>query len=340
LAGHRPGRMDEIPKKILIIQLRRIGDAVFTLPAIGALRRAFPSAQIDFLVEAPADELVRMNPHLNQTLVYDKNRALYWIGKIRSRRYDAVLDFHANGRTLWLTFFSGARIRAGFDGPLSRKLAYNRRVRPKSDQFIVEQKLDLVRALTDKTSSDDWSWDLKLPADDLNEAAEALKKGGSTNRIIGFAPAHRHPIRAWSPEQFIETGKKLAEKDFRILLLGGPGEKDFLNGIARGIGKSAMVKEASSVLELAAWIAQCQAFLANDNGPQKIAMALGVPSLTIFGPTNPKTINPNRSPHFALRDETLFCIGCERKTCPYQHECMRNIAPDQVFQKLTSLLVH
>src|SRR5260221_4200370 len=100
------------PERILIIQLRRIGDVVFTLPVIGALRERFPRAQIDFLVEPPSDQLVRRHSGLSETLVYEKDRPAAWLWKIRARRYDWVLDFHSNGRTLWLSFFSGARVRA------------------------------------------------------------------------------------------------------------------------------------------------------------------------------------------------------------------------------------
>src|SRR4051812_3515923 len=110
-----------IPKKILLIQLRRVGDVVFTIPMIGALKRQFPDSQIDFLVEKPSDQLVRLHPGLHEALVYGSDRPLHWIREIRRRRYDWVIDFHANGRTLILALFSGAPVKAGFEGPLTRR---------------------------------------------------------------------------------------------------------------------------------------------------------------------------------------------------------------------------
>ena len=163
------------PKKILVIQLRRVGDVVFTLPVIHVLRKNYPAAQIDFLVEKPADQLVRLNPYLSETLVYDKEEALDWIWKIRKKEYDLVLDFHSNGRTLILTLFSKARVRAGFKGPLTRQFVYNRFVNVNVQKYIVEQKLDLLRALD--LPVQDWDWGLKIPEPEIQWAAAFFKKG-------------------------------------------------------------------------------------------------------------------------------------------------------------------
>src|SRR5262245_56379077 len=113
-----------IPRKILVIQLRRVGDVIFTLPVIGALRKNFPESQIDFLVEKPAYGIVRLNAHLNETLVYDQTRPIRMISAIRSRGYDWVLDFLSNGRTWPISFFSGAPVKAALAGPAWRRWAY------------------------------------------------------------------------------------------------------------------------------------------------------------------------------------------------------------------------
>lgn len=325
--------------KILIVQLRRIGDVAFTLPVIGALRRAFRNPTIDFLVEPPADALVSLDKNVRRTLSYDARRPLEWIRRVRSERYDAVLDFHSNGRTLWITALSGARVRAGFAGALNRRLAYNVIVPAVPNRFIVDQKIDLVRAVAPVADVDwNWKWDLTLPPAEISRAEKLLAGFGSGKTWIGFAPLHRHPIRAWHRERFAAAGDQLIKKGFGVLLLGGPGEKNGLDAVRKLMRENAAVHEASNLLELSALISRCRGFLANDNGPQKIAMALNVPSVTIFGPTNPLTINPNRKPHASIRDESLFCIGCEKKICPYRHECMTNITVGAVVEKLEGVL--
>lgn len=335
--------MDKIaqsPSKILIVQLRRIGDVIFTLPVIDVLRRILPQSQIDFLVEPPSDALVSLNKNVSHVWVYDKDRPVEWIRKIRRLKYDAVLDFHSNGRTLWITALSGAPIRAGFSGAVNRSLAYNRLVPAVKNRFIVDQKIDLLKVLVSdwKQYSWDWRWDLKLPRPSLEAAARILESKKMTSQPIGFAPVHRHPIRSWHAGQYAEAADRLIQKGYPVLLLCGPGEKPALEAIRSKMKLPAGIHEAATLLELCALTAHCRAFLANDNGPQKIAMALNVPSLTVFGPTNPLTINLNRKPHLSIRDETLHCIACERKICPYRHECMTRVTPDAVLDKLITLV--
>ena len=328
------------PKKILIIQLRRVGDVVFTLPVLRILRENFPSAQIDFLVEKPSDQLVSLNPYVSRVLTYDRRRSFSWIREVRSERYDWVLDFHSNGRTLWLTFFSGASVRAGFDGPVTRRLVYNRRFKTSDRKYLVEQKLDILRQLGLDAGS--WSWDLQVPAPEMKWAEQFLKENGigPNEKIVGIAPATRRPIRTWIAERFSEVARNMVRDSHPVLFLWGLGEKDFIDGIVKDVGPGkVIVPPNTSLLQLAALIAKCSAVLAVDNGPKNMAVALGVPTATLSGPTNPLSFNPHEDPsHVLIRDEKLFCIACGLNACPYKHECMENIRVETVTRKLRELL--
>src|SRR5262245_27329057 len=103
------------PRSILVIQLRRLGDVILTTPALEALKKRYPKAKLDFLVEAPGAEAVAGHPAIDETLVYDAEgplEALVWALKIRARGYDWVIDFLANPRTALLTALSGAEVKA------------------------------------------------------------------------------------------------------------------------------------------------------------------------------------------------------------------------------------
>lgn len=334
------------PKKILIIQLRRIGDVIFTLPVIGVLRRAFPEAEIDFLVEPPADALVRTNPYLNETLVYQKKDAWKWIVEIRKRKYDWVLDFLSNGRTLVLTLLSGAKIRGALHGHWIRNLAYNDTVLTTNQKYIVEQKLDLLRDLGIKV--DGWSWDLKIP-ESYSRGAEEFLRGAGVNEhpLIGFAPATRRSTRAWIPERFAELASRLAANSCFVLFFWGPGEKEFVRGLAEKarsqlepeLQERVILLQETSLLQLAGLITQCALVVGVDNGPRNMAVALGIPTVAIFGPTNPYSINPTQDAnHIAIWDEKLFCIRCGLNRCPYQHECMEHIFVERVLKEIEALL--
>lgn len=332
-------RVDFKPQKILIIQLRRIGDVIFTLPVVGVLRKHFPEAKIDFLVEAPSDQFVRLNPDIHETLIYDKNSSWNWVRRIRKQKYDWVLDFLSNGRTLLLTRFSGARLRSGFKGPFSRKLVYNHLVPVSTHQYIVDQKLDFLRSLGFK--GEPWKWNLNLPQEEKNWAETFLKKSGIQDpfpKLIGIAPCSRRATRRWISDRVIAVLRSLNRDGTKFILFWGAGELEFVESLAQKVGSSALVPPQTTLLQLAALIEKCSLVFGIDNGPRNIAVALGVPTLALFGPTNPISINPHGDPKQQyLQAEDLFCIRCGLNQCPYQHECMEKISSNMVVEKIKSM---
>lgn len=323
-----------VPKKILIIQLRRVGDVIFTLPVIDVLKINFSQAKIDFLVEKPSDQLVKLNQNLNETLVYEKDKHLFWIREIRKRQYDWILDFLSNGRTLILTVLSGAPVRAAFEGPLTRRLVYNHRVKVSTDQYIVDQKMDLLKSLGLK--ADQWSWNLRIPEAEKKWAESFLEQ--SDQRLVGIAPVSRRETRAWIPKRFAETIRFLKKTGHQVVMLWGLGEKSYIDSITQQLkDEKIIVPPQTTLLQLAALIQRCSLLVGVDNGPKNIAVALGVPTVVIMGPTNPVSFNPRHPSHLTLRDETLFCIGCGLNTCPYHHECMEHITPDMVIERIQEL---
>lgn len=329
-------------KKILIIQLRRVGDVIFTLPVIGALKKHLPDAHIDFLVESPGDQMARLHPDLSETLVYDSKHPLEWLLKIRQRKYDWVLDFHSNGRTLLLSLASGAPLRAGFNGPLTRKVVYTNLVQTTDQKYLPEQKLDVLRAIG--IPCREWSWGLKIPRAEAEWAENFLKASGVKpgEILVGMAPATRRSIRAWKEDRWAQVAEKLAAESKKVLFLWGPGEKDLMErvrGLINAPEGRVILPPETSLLQLAALIQKCCAVLAVDNGPKNMAVALNVPTMTLSGPTNPMSFDPHGDPrHLVVREDSLHCISCGLNLCPYGHECMENIAAPRVFESAEKVL--
>ena len=107
------------PGRILVIQLRRIGDVILTTPAVAALKARWPRAELDFLVEPAGAEALAGNPHIHELIVYRARGplgALPWLRRVRRKRYDWVIDFMGNPRTAFLTSFSGAAVNGAVYG--------------------------------------------------------------------------------------------------------------------------------------------------------------------------------------------------------------------------------
>ncbi|MBI4387110.1 MAG: glycosyltransferase family 9 protein [Elusimicrobia bacterium] len=331
--------------------LRRIGDVILTTPAARALRKRYPRATIDFLTEPPCHEILENAPDISEVLVYRRpGRGAFsdlpaqWrqLMEIRARKYDWVIDFMGNPRSAVLTAFSAAPLRAG-PGHVAHRWAYNRRwaQSPQTRYGALEKILALRRIGLDLDASDFFP---KLQVRDESrrwaQSAVADSRLLPAPPLVGFVPASRRRTRRWPAASYAELGRILRKGGERILVFWGPGEEPLARDIASEIGEGAAIAPATRNLQdLAALMARCRLIVTNCNGPKHMAVALGVPTLTIHGSSDPAAWNPPGLPlHRIIRLEDLFCIGCRRNDCPYDLECMRRLPADQVARVAREML--
>lgn len=326
--------------KILIIQLRRIGDVIVTTPVIDVLRRQFPDARIEFLVEPAAAPVLDNYPGLDERLVFEKSKFWFWVRELRRRRYDWVLDFMNNPRTAQLAWASRAPVRAGFVVPFWSVVYTHRVPRPKVDVYAVQNKFSLLRSLGVHAPEG------VLPRlSVVNFEFEALhawwSEAGLDKAVerVAVMPKHRHEIRQWPASKFKETLRRLLVKPGRqVVLIGGPDEKGYLDDVAKDFPGRAWVLPAGSLHRGAAVLSRCHVAVTNDSGLMHLAVAMGTPTVTIYGPTSPGSWNPRQPPHRYIQAEGLACLVCHRDRCPYGHECMEWVSPDRVVAETEAIL--
>ena len=320
------------PQRILVVQLRRIGDVILTLPALAALQRRYPDADLDFLVEAPSAEAVVASKIPHEVLIYTGKSlfsALRWIGVVRSRRYDLVVDFMGNPRTALLTAFSGAARRAG-PGHVFHRWAYNVKL-PQSPQTVYAAR-EKVRMLEPLGIADEpqalpviASWSGRRPI---------------ANRI-GFFPASRKITRQWPADKYAELGRLLRDKiGAEIVVFWGGAERRLAESVVKEIGQGATLSAKTDTLSsLAEGLSKCRLVVTNCAGPKHLAVAIGVPTLTIHSSSDPLAWTPSGNPlHAAVRREELHCIGCMRNACPYKLECLKGLETSRVFEAALNVL--
>ncbi len=318
------------PRRILVVQLRRIGDVLLSTPAARALKSKFPQASIHFLVEPPSVEVVRDQPFIDEVLVYDPRSfadTLAWLSRIRSRSYDLVVDFMGNPRTALLTFCSDAPYRAG-PAHVFHRWAYNIRL-PQSAQtfYAAREKIRMLAPLgvPDEASPRPmWPRAPRARAEDL----------------VGLMPASRKVTRRWPAEHYAALGRLMRDKlGVKVLVFWGPGEQQLAQEVAEGIGKNAFLcPKTTSLQELAEQISRCKLVVTNCAGPKHIAVALDVPTLTIHSSSDPKAWTPLTERHRAIRRDELHCIGCMKNECPYDLECVKELTPERVFAAAQAML--
>ena len=278
------------PDKVLLVQLRRIGDAVLVTPVLDALREAWPGARLHLLTSGPIPDLFVGDERLAAVWIRPSSRARLGelVRTLRRERFDLVLDFQSLPWTALLSRVTGA-YGVGF-ARRGRGWLYRRAVRLEAHRgtdYAADHKLDLVRALG-------LSPRLHLPRLTPPEGSHAAWEGLPPGPRVVLCPVSRRAHKRWTPDAFAETARLVNERTGAgFLLVGGPGERSVLEQVASLLEEVPFaVQETKRLRELVSLLAGADLFFGNDNGPRHVAVALGVPTLAYFGTQNPTHWTP------------------------------------------------
>lgn len=342
--------MSEAPR-ILVIRRRAVGDLVVSMAVPAALRRRWPKAQIDLLADRGPHAAAEGSPHVDEVVVYDRRAhkkapwwrrprmAWRWLRGLRARRYDLVLDLMGTPQTAIWTWFTGAPTRVGRRRRW-RSWAYTLPLEPPGEvRFAGEVFLDWVRGLGLEAGP----WEpvpLRLEPGQLEAASAAAQQlVPGRGPLVALVPSASWPAKAWPLEHFAQIARELAAGGARVLVAWGPGEEARRDSILRLAGDAAVAMPPLGLRELAAWLAACELVVCTDSGPKHLAVAMGTPTLTLFGSTDPRGWQPPGSRHEYLVEEGLPCRPCDRTTCHVPgHPCLDGMQPSRVLVAARAML--
>lgn len=329
-----------IHSSVLIIKLRAIGDVVLSTPVISNLKSAYPGLHIDFLCEEFASPVVYGNQHIREVVTFNKKResGLDLIQKIRSRKYDIVIDLFGNPRTALVTRMSGAKHRIGYPFR-GRTYAYNHHVTPRSGEVHnVDFNLDVLRHFEIPVTSSRPVFPLSKESVEFSKQWIA-ESGLTGKKIFGLNTGGGWEAKKWDLRSFARLAESIhQEYGFTIVLFWGPGEFDDIIHLQKLITVPSFVIPKTTLTEMGALLAQCSYLVSNDSGPMHIAAALGVPTLGIYGPTDPKLQGPFGDNNMWVRHEALDCLACNLTKCPIGNICMTDLSADIVFHSVQQLI--
>jgi len=324
------------PARVLLIQLRRLGDVVLSTPLIEDLHAAFPDAAVDFLVGSSAAPLLDGQPHIHERIVYDPAQARAMRRRVRARAYDWIIDVQSNPRTALLTLLSGAAVRVGWR-MTGWRVAYThclaRAGRP--PEYVVRERqrlLELVGVpVSPRTAR------LYVSATERAAAESALRALGAPEERprVAMVLSAGESAKEWSAERFADVAAALEAEGIMPVLLPAPGDEAKLAAF-RARTTAGIIADARALRSCMALMASCSAVLSADTGPAHMAMALGVPTVTMYGPRPPVLWNPGRSDTLALWAGDEGC--CHRNQCVRDNACMAAITAAQVLDTLHALL--
>jgi lipopolysaccharide heptosyltransferase II len=324
--------------KILLIKPRGIGDIVLSTIVLDNLTSYFPDTEIHYLVEEFAKQSVENNPLIKKIHTMQKTEFAYFVvRRIRKEKYNLIIDMWSNPRSAQITFLSGAKYRLGYSYR-GRRYAYNIKANAgRGDVHSAEHNLELLKAIDVPITSKNIHYNLNKTsqekADRFINDSELINK-----KIIGIIPSGGWESKRCDAEKWIEICRELINKfDVSLLLLWGPGDEKDVDKIKSKLKHDILLSPETDVDEMSALINNCDVIIANDSGPMHIAATLNVPTLGLFGPTNPKNHGPyNTKSDYIIKDD-LHCIICNKLTCPYDHECMKELPVNEVIKKVEQL---
>lgn len=335
------------PRRILVSRLRRIGDAILSLPLLDALHERFPDAAIDYLAEAepaqaavghPAVSRVREAPTKGGWLL-----PAPWLllRDLRRANYDWVIDLYGNPRSALLAAWTGAPVRVG-PGRKSRRHFYTHHL-PRVDQPLsaVAHHLLALQVLGVEPASPA-SPKIHLSDRELRAGRERLAEAarGSGPRV-GLHVGNRWPAKRWPEERFAALLRALSRAGAEPIVLAGPGEEDLARRVATaGPSGAAAVVTGLPIRRYWGVLAALDALVTNDGSPLHSGPALGVPTVGILGPTVPEIWFPYdaRDGHQLLCKE-IWCRPCHRHECA-RLDCLDWISVAEAMRAVERALAH
>src|SRR5215831_1130164 len=295
--------------KILLLQLKRIGDLILTTPAIAALRKNYPDAHITLAVSNECAELLPAISNVDHVLIARRNlRDVAMVSSVAGKKFDYCIDFTRNDRSAFLTLLSGARRRVASyrvrDQSRTRARLYTDLVGVRvRDMHTIDYSLALLEPLGIRTACSAPHLDLPRTA---QQKAEMLQRDRKITRpYVILHPGSARREKLWEPERWAEVIDLFGQNnDFDLVLTSGPSrdEQAHIAGITNRTRQKIMdFAGKTDLLSLAALIAQAQLLVTVDSAPVHLAAATHTPQVILFGPTNPFHWRPRESPALILQ---------------------------------------
>ena len=336
-------------KKILIRATNWIGDAVMSLPALRAVRRKYPEAEIVALARPWVADLYEGESSIDRVIplegavgLHDFNIKGKLVRRLRAEAFDLAVLLPNSFESAALVRLAGVTRIIGYARDGRSALLTDAIARPGRGDLPEHERfyyLELLRraGLIDAIPD--------VPEIRLEGLGEARKRGerdfahaGLRMPVIGVSPGAAYgSAKRWLPERFAESAAQLAAAHgASVAVFGSAAEKDLCAQVAAVCGGYNFAGD-TTLREFIDMTAACSVFLTNDSGAMHIAAAAGIPSVTIFGPTNEFGTGP-LGPLARIVREPVDCQRCMKRKCPIDHRCMTRVTAEQVVLTAEGLL--
>ena len=341
--------------RIAVLLPNWVGDVVMATPALRALAERFgEEARVWGVMRPYVAEVLEGTPWIHETIFFDpksrhrQEQSWAVVRRLREQKLDIIISLTNSLRAGAICWASGARRRLGYARNGRGWLLTDAPTPPHDAKgwkpiSAVDYYLQLVELLGCTTGSREVQ--LGTTARDEQAAQRVWQQQGWTDErpVVALCPAGAYgAAKHWPVESFAELGRQLAQKqDLSVLILSGPAEREMARQIQDRAGDPRVVAQLDQPPTIGlskACLKRCQLVVTTDSGPRHLAAGFGVPTVALFGPTDPAW-SLNYSPvELRLQHQELACLPCGQRVCPLQHHhCMHELSVERVFNAVRQL---
>ena len=344
--------MPESYQRILVRATNWIGDAVMSLPALRALRARFPAARITLLAMPWVADLYGREPFCDELIPWRAQRgardlAEKWrVGRsLAEHRFDLAIVLPNSFDSALPAWLAGIPRRVGFDRDARGWLLTDRIARIQPGDTPPHQSFYYLELLRRAGLIDALPTEVVIRLEGAAVARERGRERLGSGRVVGVCPgAAFGGAKRWAPERFAAAAAEIAERmGAGVLLFGSRDEVAICDEVNRHLGGAARSFAGATTLgEFVELLAACDVVLTNDSGPMHVASALGVPTVAVFGSTDPIATGPT-GPLARVVREAVACSPCFERECPLSGveanlACLRGVRAQQVAAAALDLL--
>jgi ADP-heptose:LPS heptosyltransferase len=341
-SGLTPRELDPAAiHRILAVRLDRLGDLVLTLPALDDLAAAYPNAHRAALVPQAHAPLLQGRTAIHRVVAAEHEGDVGALAmRIAAIEPDLAVDFSPVDDLRAARAMALARVpfRVGLAGG-GREVYFTGAVAPGRGSRPVWETNGLVVRTAGGTPTAA-APEVEVDRDVGIEAEALLRQLGAPSGWprVAIHPGGTYPSQRWPVVRFADVAVALAARHGgKIIILGGPGDDELVRAVYRLGTEHSVIVPPVDVARLAAVLSRCDILIANNSGPLHLGGAVGLPTVSVMGPTDPARFWPMGTEQAVLRRSGLACSPCSRGWCG-PHDCLQGITVSEVLDAAQRLL--
>jgi heptosyltransferase II len=330
------------PFRILIRSSKWLGDAVMSVPAVRAIKRGRPDGHVTVLASSDISPIWELIPEVDEVISANTASIFSVVRAIRAHpAFDAAVLFPNSLRSALEVWLGRIPRRVGYRGH-RRSWLLNQIVReggkPRPPEHQAKKYLRIAQTLGADVNSLSVREAVSFPRGAVDVRHSPAKRNGRW--VLGLFPGAEYgPAKRWLPDRFAEAATVVAsQQPVQWMLFGKDSDAEVGAAIAASLGDDCVNRIGQTTLpELIEELRQCRLLLTNDTGTMHLAALLSVPTISIFGSTEPRLTGPLGDNHIVVRHH-VECSPCFLRECPIDFRCMKAVTTQEVVSAILSML--